>query len=68
MKFRARQSPAFGLLQGDADYLAEICERYVDGESLSKIAGDIDIPVGTLRDALVRAGVTMRPVGRYAGH
>ena len=57
------RSPALSLLADDPDYLAEIVERYQDGETLTVIAGDIGVNASHLSGVLRRAGCPMRPSG-----
>jgi len=49
-----------------ADRNREIARRYMTGESSIALAKEIGVSRRTIRDAVVSAGGTLRPVGRYS--
>lgn len=60
----AHRVPAVSLLLNDADYLAEIRERYEGGETLAVLGEAIGISPSWLGRVLKRNGCAMRPKGR----
>jgi len=60
--------PALSLLTDDPDYLAEIVERYRDGEKVVDIARDIGVSDWYLGQALRRAGCSLPRGGMYEGN
>jgi hypothetical protein len=50
------------------EMVAEACQLYVEGLSLQQVADRLDAPVGSVRNVLLRAGVTLRsPCGGTLG-
>lgn len=45
-------------------YREAVVRRYAEGQSMRHIAAVLDISFGTVRNALVDAGVELRPPGR----
>lgn len=62
------RTPALSLLTDDPDFLAEVVERYQDGEKVVDIARDIGVSQWYLGQALCRAGCSLPRGGMYVGN
>lgn len=45
----------------DADIVAELIERYSEGETMEKLAGQYPLSYRQVRNVLIRSGVAIRP-------